>query len=122
MTTSLAQWRRRCIAAEERAFDAERALSRSKAKVSKLADELAEVLSAYEGASQACRVTDRIIRRLAALHLGDPASPEEIDALVQRWVAEDRKRSTKRSRINVVVHISPNDLLRRLGFDPEDDG
>lgn len=119
--TTLAQWRRRTLAAEERASLSERKVARLSAKVAKLEDQLAEVMSAHEGAHNAFVVADCILRRLAAIHLGE-ASEAEVRALVQRWIDDHGKRRAKAKPqvAGIAIHISAEELFRRLGIDPGD--
>ncbi len=95
MTTSLTQWRRRCIAAEERAFAAETQLKKTTENFRLSVNATNAVNASLQKASTELRKAQRILKRVASRHLGEGASAAEIDALVERWMTHDTKREAK---------------------------
>jgi multidrug resistance efflux pump len=118
--TTIAQWRRRCIAAEERAESAERITKRTRAKVTKTSAELAEMTEAHDELYTFAQASSRILERLAKTHLGPGAKLDDVHALVHRWIDDDAKKARRPKSVAVQFTFNTDELLRRLGFDPSE--
>ncbi len=113
--TTLADWERRCLAAEKRAEAAEASSRRVKTKLRRNEETLGQAFEAYEQAHRAAGTFHRILVRRAFQDLGPETSREEAKALVDRWVEDAAKRATRAStQQTVVVAFSIEELLRRF--------
>lgn len=85
-------WRRRCLAAEERAAKAERALARAKAKLARADVAFSELTEQSFLQGEYIGALTRTLRSVARYHLGPDSSPKERMDLCEKWAEQANKR------------------------------
>jgi hypothetical protein len=116
---TLSTWRRRAVAAEERAFAAERSLKRARSTLATLRADLAEAIDGCEQVVAQSRAQRRTLRRLAACHLGGGVTDGEVTQLIIRWMTEDQKQEERERAAAAASFVAHMDRL--FGLRREDD-
>jgi hypothetical protein len=119
MSATVTTWRRRCLAAEDRATTAERSARRWQSKAERAIEEGSALYTEHKSLLVHARAHERVILRLAVRHLGPDTTIDEAKALANRWFEVESKRSVKHKAVLIrfANEMSDEDvdrLMKRL--------